>query len=371
MFHGADTESLRQCAEGWETGAQRLYEVADRLLTTSHSVAWTGSDRDHFLTEAQAACSSVESAASTIGRLSADLRQQAEEQDRASEAADPVHGIPLPYSREGFEELVRRMAAGDLDATDSIRQLFGKEGKSTAEDLGGYLDPSDVDSRAVDVDNIGDFDLEKDLSQGRIGNCWFLASLASVAAQNPGAIEKRIELVEGETPDEDYWIVELWDGSEWIPHEVTQDEIVEYGVRDENGDITWMTIYERAAVEHLGGEYGDIERNFAGKGFDMVTGDNGSLSLNLDLDSIERKLDAGQSVVTSTPPSIPLIGPADDVVPGHVYVVDEIVRPADGSEPRIRLINPWGDVSKKKPQVIELTQSEYARSFISQNSLDN
>lgn len=60
-----------------------------------------------------------------------------------------------------------------------------------------------------------------------------------------------------------------------------------------------------------------------------------------------------------------------DVVPGHVYVVDEVIRPSDGSEPRIRLINPWGDVNSHKPQVLELTQSEYSRSFVSHNSHAN
>lgn len=42
----------------------------------------------------------------------------------------------------------------------------------------------------------------------------------------------------------------------------------------------------------------------------------------------------------STGPIRNRFGPAPDVVPGHVYVVDEVIRPSDGSEPRIRLINP-------------------------------
>lgn len=60
-----------------------------------------------------------------------------------------------------------------------------------------------------------------------------------------------------------------------------------------------------------------------------------------------------------------------DVVPSHVCVVDEVIRPSHGSEPSIRLINPWGDVNSHKPQVLELTQSEYSRSFVSHNSHGN
>lgn len=349
--------------------AGRLEQLGTDVAALVRSVSWTGADYERFRDHAELTTARLSRVVDSVRVAADDLHAHAEEQDLASEPDSYGIDDMREIARFDLESLVLRMSGGDELASEALRQLFGKEGKSTPEDLGGFLDPDEVDSRSIEVDDIEDFSLEGDLSQGRLGDCWFLASLAAVAATAPETIEDRITLVEGATPDEDFWEVELWDGTEWVTHVVTQDEIVRHGVRDDNGDITWMTIYERAAVEHMGGEYGDIERNFAGKGFDMVTGDNGSMSIDLSLDTIEAKLQEGQSVVTSTPPAIPFLGPADDVVPGHVYVVDEIIRPTDGSEPRIRLINPWGDPTASRPPVLELTQSEYTRSFISHNSV--
>lgn len=370
MFYGADTTSVRDHAARCTDGASRVQDIAERLLAAVHGVRWTGPDFDRFAVEALRSTALITAAGAALTDRAAELHLHAEEQDGASTPDSGAGESTIAeISPKTFAQLLQRMAEGDGASAEALRLLFGAEGKSTSEDLGGYLDPEQIDSRSIDLDDIEQFSAAEDLSQGRIGNCWFLASLAAVAEQNPEVIQEHIRLVEGDTPESDYWEVDLWDGSEWVTHEVTQDEIVRDGVRDTDGDITWMTIYERAAVEHMGGEYGDIERNFAGKGFDIVAGDNGSMSLSLSLDSIESKLDEGQSVVTSTPPAIPLIGPADDVVPGHVYVVDEVIRPTDGSEPRIRLINPWGDPHASKPAVLELTQSEYQRSFVSHNSL--
>lgn len=109
----------------------------------------------------------------------------------------------------------------------------------------------------------------------------------------------------------------------------------------------------------------DIERNFAGKGFDIVAGDNGSMSLSLSSDSIESKLMKDRA--SSRAPPVSLIGPADDVVPGHVYVVDEVIRPIGRIRAEDQAHRSLGDPHASKPAVLELTQSEYQRSFVSHN----
>lgn len=230
---------------------------------------------------------------------------------------------------------------------------------------------------AVDEASLEDFDPRTVVQGDSFGDCWFLATLASVADQNPALIAENIELVQGESPEEDYWIVTLYDNGRPVEHIVTQDELVRDGVRErvDHADgtyserISWMSIYERAAVEHVGGDYGDLEANFAGNGFEMITGDDGDIHFTGGFDDIRQDLDDGDSIVTSTPPGWLLGGAPDgDVVDGHVYVVEGFSTNDEGDEV-IVLVNPWGKPDGSRPPVIELTQDEYLANFVSRNNL--
>ncbi|MGP9744186.1 C2 family cysteine protease [Brachybacterium sp. AOP29-B2-41] len=305
-----------------------------------------------------------------------ELSEHAHEQELASTADAPT----IPTSMGSLRSLLGQDGSPKY-AEDLLRHLFGASGGSTEDSLGGFEDPRHVSSRTigVDLETIQAFDPRTTVQGDSFGDCWFLATLASVAAQNPELIAENIELVHGPTPDEDYWIVTLYENGEPVEHVVTQDELVKDGVRGridhDTGSyserISWMSIYERAAVEHVGGDYGDLEANFAGKGFDMITGDSGSLSINAGFDSIRADLEDGKSVVTSTPPGWLLGGAPDgDVVDGHVYIVEGLSTNQEGEEV-IVLVNPWGTPQPpaSKPPVLELTQEEYAANFVSRNTV--
>lgn len=377
-MQGADTVALSAMGTTMRRSAEVLGRVLNAVARADDRSIWTGRDRDEFDHEMATSRKALGTLSERLGEMATELVAHAEEQDAAS-SADP---FMLPTSMSSLRALLDRAASRGM-AEDVLRQLFGASGGSTEDSLGGYEDARHVSSRTIgiELEDIEDYDPRSTVQGNSFGDCWFLAALTSVAQQNPELIARNIELVRGETPDEDYWIVTLYEDGEPVEHIVTQDELIKDGVREridhDSGSfserISWMSIYERAAVEHVGGDYGDLEANFAGKGFDMITGDDGSLSIDAGFDSIRQDLDEGRSVVTSTAPGWLLGGaPDDDVVDGHVYVVEGFSTNEQGEEVVV-LTNPWGKPQppSSKPPVIELTQAEYQMNFVSRNTVDH
>lgn len=373
---GADTEALSTLGMTMDRYARDLRNALQAVCGADDDSVWSGPDRVGFDHELDSLGRRLIALSTQMRHMAAELSDHAEEQDRAS-APDPP---PVPNSMGSLRALLD-LATSRGHGEDLLRELFGASGSSTEDSLGGYEDPRNVSSRTIglDLETIRDFDPRSTVQGDTFGDCWFLATLASVAEQNPELIAENIELVRGATPDEDYWIVTLYENGEPVQHVVTQDELIKDGVRGRidhpdgsySERITWMSIYERAAVEHMGGDYGDLEANFAGKGFDMITGDDGTLSISADFDAIREDLDNGSSVVTSTPPGWLFGGAPDgDVVDGHVYVVDGFSTNDEGEEVVV-LVNPWGTPQPpaSKPPVIELTQEQYAANFVSRNTV--
>ncbi|MCT1436657.1 C2 family cysteine protease [Brachybacterium paraconglomeratum] len=373
---GADTDALRAQRDRLARASEVISGLADSIPGQTLLVEWRGPDRDTFDRRVRETSERLRGIAGDLDAASTDLDGHAEDQDRASDP-DPAF---THTSMDAVRDALRTAQdSGLLD--EALRELFGASGDSTPGSLGGYEDPARVRSRQIAVDeaSLEDFDPRTVVQGDSFGDCWFLATLAAVADQNPELISENIRLVEGATPSEDYWVVTLYDNGRPVEHIVTQDELVRDGVRERvdhpdgtySEQISWMSIYERAAVEHVGGDYGDLEANFAGNGFDMITGDDGDLHLSGGFDDIRRDLDDGHSIVTSTPPGWLLGGAPDyDVVDGHVYVVEGFSTNEQGEEV-IVLVNPWGKPDGSRPPVIELTQEEYLANFVSRNNLQH
>lgn len=373
---GADTVVLSALGTTAGRRAGDLRDVLSAVLHADDPSIWVGHDRNAFDREMHALRARLDAIAQRVGEMADELSEHAHEQDLASTPDAPA----LPSSMSSLRSLLGQADSPGY-AEDLLRRFFGASGGSTEDSLGGFEDPRNVSSRTigVDLETIEAFDPRSTVQGNDFGDCWFLATLASVAAQNPELIAEHIELIHGPTPDEDYWIVTLYEDGEPVEHVVTQEELIKDGVRGridhDSGSfserISWMSVYERAAVEHVGGDYGDLEANFAGKGFDMITGDSGSVSIDASFDSVRADLEDGKSVVTSTPPGWLLGGAPDgDVVDGHVYIVEGFSTNERGEEVVV-LVNPWGTPQPpaSKPPVLELTQEEYAANFVSRNTV--
>lgn len=375
---GADTLALSTVRARIDRCSEALARGLDGVARADDPGIWVGPDREHFDQGLHVARTQVDTASRRLQTMADELSMHVEEQDLAS--APDIDSCPRTLV--DLQAMLGR-AIGEGVVEDVLRRLFGASGSSTEDSLGGFEDPRRVSTRTLDIDReaIEAFDPRAVVQGDTFGDCWFLATLASVAEQNPDLIAENIRLVEGATPDEDHWIVTLYDDGEPIEHIVTQDELVTDGVREridhENGSyserISWMSIYERAAVEHVGGDYGALEGNFAGAGFEMITGDDGRLTIDMSFESVRQDLESGRSVVSSTPPGWIFGGAPDgDVVDGHVYVVEGFSTNAHGEEVVV-LVNPWGTPSPpaSKPSVIELTQTQYAMNFASRNTVDH
>jgi len=111
-----------------------------------------------------------------------------------------------------------------------------------------------------------------DINQGALGNCWFLASIASLA-ENPALI-KRLFITKEYNPEGIYKI-KLCKNGEWVT--VTIDDYIpcfEYGgpmfARNE-GDELWVLLLEKAYAK-LHGNYCQLRNGFLAHGMADLTG---------------------------------------------------------------------------------------------------
>lgn len=185
-----------------------------------------------------------------------------------------------------------------------------------------------------------------DVKQGWIGDCYFLAPLASLAQENPDLIRRLVV----ELGDGTYAVRFRKDGSSVYVR--VDNELVIW-----NGGTTplyaklgpegamWVAIVEKAFANFRRGEgtYASIDRGwmneafgalgFASETFPRINGE----AIDV-LARAKTELDKGAAVTWATghiPAGVPLIG-------DHVYTIDDVQLDAEGQPAFIRLLNPWG-----------------------------
>ncbi len=185
-----------------------------------------------------------------------------------------------------------------------------------------------------------------DVKQGWIGDCYFLAPLASLAQENPDLIRRLVV----ELGDGTYAVRFRRDGGS-VYVRVDNDLVISNGVMTPlyaklgPEGAMWVAIVEKAFANFRRGEgtyaslhSGWMNEAFGALGFASETfyGTNGE-----PIDVLARaktELNKGAAVTWATgsiPAGIPLI--AD-----HVYTIDDVQLDAEGQPAFIRLLNPWG-----------------------------
>ncbi|MGG5173894.1 C2 family cysteine protease [Pseudarthrobacter sp. J1763] len=357
-FYGADIGQLRVLAKTMSAHSTKINSMSSELTQLLASAKWEGRDASSF----RAAWNSdhrplLRSIAANLQRQAKDLAKNAEEQEKASSRSS---GSP-----------------SSSDAGDSNPP--GDPGPINP-DMPDVPVPGDV----RDDPDAGD---PEDIRQGAIGDCWLLAGLGSVA-QTLKAQGKLDEFLAehlkpvGDPPT--HWTVTLYEDGK--PVEVTVEaKSTDGGVRGADGQPNWMSIYERAAAEHRGGSYDDIDGGFSSEAMELMTGKSADKDGQLDLDSIEDKLENGQAVSVGTETTRDEDFDwfwekdevnAKDIVPDHAYVVVDVKTNDDG-EKVVVLANPWGpdggslaDDPDHKAGHLELTEKEYKDNFDSVYSVD-
>lgn len=271
--------------------------------------------------------------------------------------------------------------AGRCSGTDSARyaELLGGESWSdiinwsqdawaetpfddpmTIDDLGGrYVDsPEGADFDPADVDLSAEAIAAQRMHQGKLGDCWLLAALMATAQSDPQFLADNITLREDGT-----WDVTLYEDGEPVVVNVSPDQLARDGARVEtmtasddgenqwsDDEIGYMSIFEQAAINHLGPDYESVIADTPAAGLELVTGaDAGSsdiLSWNgqPSMEQLETALGEGRPITVMTDPIMPFDG---DLSNAHVYQVTGV----DTEDGVVVLSNPWGDGASKPGEV--------------------
>lgn len=349
-IYGADIEALRALGTTMVRHSDVLEAAVARVTDAVTLADWFGPDQEQFVDEWHTVhAAALRAAAQDLSQAGRRAVENADDQERTSDS----------YDGGGVPGTARGPAPEGTDQSSPDGQ-----GDKAVGDLGDMEDAGEVslDDQAIDASQI---------DQGSLADCWFLASAGAIAEQNPEWIQDHIEY----NAEDGTYTVTFYENGE--PVEITVDsDVYENAAGDPNGDPSWISIYEKAAVEHLGGEYDDIEYDNPARALEMMTGQDTS-SDDLDpmwpwsppsLESIGERLDNGEPVVASSPDGGGWFGdppPDKEVVQNHVYTVDSVS--SDGKT--ITLVNPWGPDGgtggdgEHKPGTITMTADEFYENF--------
>ena len=340
---GADTGQLRIVASSFEARALTLGTLEESLGRLVSALPWKGHDAEEF---ARSWHGTHRPSLRRISGLLEDsarlIRDNAEAQDATSEAVGS------------------RGLAGDSAPGDSTVPGDGDRPGDPGLDksLGAYepLPPTiPLDDEALSPESI---------NQGQVGDCWLLAALGTVAADNPQFIRDHLWV----NPD-GTWTVKMYDDGHPVCIQVTP-RVPENSVGAADGTATWAAIYEKAAAEYFGGDYSDIDGGFSDDAYRAITGQSAERSGELSLEEIRDRLDGGPVALGTEDDEdwMPFDDEVDDsrIVPNHAYMVDR-VEERDGRL-MVHVLNPWGPDGGKadgehKAGDLWLTEQQYRENF--------
>ena len=190
-----------------------------------------------------------------------------------------------------------------------------------------------------------------DVQQGYLGDCYFLAAVASLAKTDPGAIKKLIKDNGDGTYDVTLHVYKYW--ISWNRSPVTVKVKPEFPV-DENGNPAyarlgdqelWVMLLEKAYAQYQG-SYQDIHGGYVEKAMGLLTGEDGdvykmkSYSAKEIEEMITEALEDKRMVAADTKGNDDSqqtkLKDGQRVVHGHSYAVMGV------SGGKIKLRNPWG-----------------------------
>ncbi len=209
------------------------------------------------------------------------------------------------------------------------------------------VDPATTKA-AITYDNYADHPLfgtngptADDVSQGYLGDCYFLASLSAVAKVDPMEIRQTVaDLGDGtyavhfHRDSKDVYVRVNADLPSW-----SQGNLA-YANFGANGSL-WVAVIEKAYALFRGStaSYGSIESGWMSEAFDALGLDSSSVFTTRSLTSqIDRFLKQGKAVTYATE-NVPA---NSGLISDHAYSVDHVVRNLRGHITAVVLRNPWG-----------------------------
>ncbi len=376
-----NTESVSAAGQQFAAEAGRLAEITGQLQGAIGSLdlsAWDGVSRSRAepmlgqLGTGQGVSSQVEA----LGRQLVQVARVFEERDRS--AVRNVDGVPwahwhYPHGGPAFSGPQRDEEPPRFDDVDNDNI----EGAVYGPVPGRPFLPGEGDSSDIHP---------SDVSQGSIGDCYLLASLAALAQQNPEAIRRMIRANEDGTYTvtlyQHHSPLAFWE-PRFEPVEVTVTP--DFPVRDgmpvfaHPGDAAgneqelWVMLIEKAYAQSHG-SYGAIEGGVGSDAMQNLTGvpSEWHFPQAVSFADLADHFEAGHAMTVSSLPDLRLeVGPVSLDIPdfttrnplyqgntlhaSHEYYISGIDRAAQ----TISLRNPWG---WHEPE-ITLTFEQFRQSF--------
>jgi hypothetical protein len=207
---------------------------------------------------------------------------------------------------------------------------------------------------------------ETDINQGDVGDCYFLATLASVAKVDPKLITQDIT-----TNTDGSFTVKLDQGKAVDQVRVTASlpvfsdgQLAYAGLGTSN--CLWVAVMEKAyAVMRTNADsYGSLNGGWMSDAFNALGVKNASVFFNTNATALFKTLSAdvkaGDALTYGTNSNIadsaPLIG-------GHAYTVDAVTLSANGQPLSLTLRNPWGNGAANDGEVT-LTLKQAMDNFV-------
>lgn len=261
--------------------------------------------------------------------------------------------IASQVSRETFERL--EQFTDDLVSRPGFEDVGGDGARDDPESIGNNADYGEIPHVLFDDDGPS----PEDVSQGAIGNCWWIASFMAIAHNDPQLIEDAITENANGT-----YTVTLYDGGDPVDIVVTPDMVL----RDDNGTPAfvdndgnrggdtelWPHVLEKALAVHHGdgagwgsGDYAETEGGWTQWGLDALTGVESQRHStdDLSLNELQTVLNEGGAIGVETfnnETDHPLYDqdlPRDERLYGlHAYYVSDV----DPEAGTVTVVNPWG-----------------------------
>lgn len=348
-FLGADPDELITFGRVMEGHGERLQVLGESLDSAVRAVGWHGADAESFRDLfSRSVASSLAEESTRLGSGARDLFRHSAQQDAVSSVdgrGDSARYADLLGGESWSDVINAAQDAWEKTPFDDPMTIDDLDGRYIDSPEGRGFTPEDVD---LSAEAIGD----QRMRQGSLGDCWLLAALMATAQSDPQFLADNITL-----RDDGTWDVTLYEDGEPVVVNVSPDQLARNGSRVEtmtaseradgsnnwdNDEIGFMSIYEQAAINHLGPDYESVVADTPAAGLELVTGaDAGSSDIlswggQPSIEQIGTAIDEGRPITVMTDPIMPF---RDDLSNAHVYQVTGV----DEDSGEVILANPWGD----------------------------
>lgn len=215
----------------------------------------------------------------------------------------------------------------------------------------------------------GSINLQTDVNQGQLGDCWFLAGLIAYGTQHPEVIQNNIKDNKDGTVTVTFYV-----NGKAVPETVSKTTVTSdggYGFASSgNSGVNWAPMYEKAYAQ-LKGNYGQMWGNdpavalaaIGGAKTDQAFVDDLPFPKSMDsnFNNIADDFKAKKPIVLSSNPATDdqhFIDSANKIAGSHAYAVVGV----DEKAKTITVQNPWG-AGASAPQFVTLKWDDVKKDF--------